>query len=134
MPDRDDDAPAIVLFDGECALCDGSVRWIAERDRRGVFRFAHLGSERARTLLRGEEPAETMVLIAGGRILTRSDAVVGILRRLGLPWSILAAAAILPRGLRDAVYDSVAARRRRWFGGRTACATPTEAMRARLLE
>lgn len=145
--------PPVVLFDGVCNLCNGSVQWIIRRDRRGRFRFAALQSEAGRSLLRraaeaaagGDGPEgralrlaaapepETIVLIADGRVMTHSGAVLGIARRMGLPWSLCAAGLVIPRPLRDAIYRGVARRRYRWFGRTEACMVPTPALRARFL-
>jgi predicted DCC family thiol-disulfide oxidoreductase YuxK len=57
-----------------------------------------------------------VVLIAGGRARLRSDAAIEALRLLGGPWSIAAAARILPGPLRDAAYRTIARHRHAWFG------------------
>lgn len=91
-----------VLIDGECALCNGFAHFIIARDPRRQFDFAA-----------GSDPS-TVVLIEGGRTYTRSTAVLRILKRLGFPWSWLAAVAVLvPAPVRDAVYNMVARYRRR---------------------
>jgi predicted DCC family thiol-disulfide oxidoreductase YuxK len=64
----------------------------------------------------------------------RSDAAIRVVRRLGLPWSLLAVAAVVPRGVRDAVYSWIARNRYRWFGRRDACMVPTPELRARFLD
>lgn len=135
----------MVLFDGVCNLCNASVGWIIRRDRRGVFRFASLQSEFARRALAeaagrpgagGSPPPlpDSIVLLTGGRVLTRSSAVIGIARRLGMPWSMAAVGLVMPRPIRDAIYAFIARRRYRWFGKREACAVPTPALRARFLD
>lgn len=130
-------APTI-LFDGVCNLCNASVQWIIRHDRRSAFRFAALQSEAARRLL-AESPApaalpDSIVLIDADGAHTRSDAVIRIARRLGLPWSLAAAAAVLPRGWRDELYGWVARNRYRWFGRQNTCMTPTAELRGRFLD
>ena len=121
-----------------CNLCDGAVQWIVARDPSAVFRFASLQSGIGQRLARqhGVDPAalDTLVLIADGRALVRSDAVLGVARRLGRPWSWAAAGAALPRPLRDALYRLVARHRVRWFGRRAECRIPTPALAARFLD
>jgi predicted DCC family thiol-disulfide oxidoreductase YuxK len=107
--------PDLVFFDAPCGLCQRGVRFILARDRRARFRFAPLGgatfTQRVATAL-----PDSMAVLTGNRILTRSDAVLHILRRLGGIWALLAAAAApVPRPWRDACYDAVARARHRWF-------------------
>lgn len=60
------------------------------------------------------------------RALVRSEAALAIARRLRFPWPLLAALArVVPRRLRDAVYDAVARRRTRWYGRLDACPLPS---------
>jgi len=107
--------PDLVFYDGPCGLCQRGVRFILARDREARFRFAPLGGA---TFARraAAAPAETMLVLAGDRLLARSEAVLHILRRLGGAWALLATlAALVPRPWRDACYDLVARSRHRWF-------------------
>jgi len=118
----------VLLFDGVCNLCNASVQWVLKRDRKGVFRFAALQSETGRALLRqsglSADHFDTVVLVAGDRVFTRSDAALEIVRRIGGPWSLLAFFKIVPRPVRNAVYDWVARHRYRWFGKTESCMIP----------
>jgi predicted DCC family thiol-disulfide oxidoreductase YuxK len=112
----------LVLYDGGCGLCHRSVASLARRDRDGSrFVFAPLGGETAGTRLGagalGQHPAGTVVLLdEGGRLLTKSDAVLRALVRLGGGWRLLSGAArLVPRPLRDGVYLAVARIRGRLF-------------------
>jgi predicted DCC family thiol-disulfide oxidoreductase YuxK len=128
----------IILFDGVCHLCNGTVRFVLARDRAGRFRFATLQSAAAHRLLASHGGAsavpDSVVLLGGGRLLTRSDAILAVAAGLGWPWAALGAARVVPRGLRDAVYDLVARHRYRWFGRREVCMVPGPEVRARFLE
>jgi len=124
----------IVLFDGVCNLCNGLVRFILARDPAGRFRFASLQSDAARRLLGDAGPAETIVLLEAGKWYTKSSAALRIARAMRVPWPILYAFAIVPRPLRDLVYDWVARHRYAWFGRREACLLPTPELRKRFLE
>ena len=108
---------AVVFFDGTCAMCSRWASFVAARDPRGRFRFAGLESEEGARLLarHGVDAAavDTVVLLQGGRIFTRSTAVLRIVRSLRFPWSLLYGLAIIPRPLRDAVYGWIARRRHR---------------------
>ncbi len=127
----------VILFDGVCNLCNGSVQFIIARDPAAQFRFAPLDSPAARRLI-GESGVssplpDSMVLVEQGRLYTRSDAALRITRRLRFPWPLLYAVVILPRRLRNALYDLIARNRYRWFGKRDACMVPTPELRARFL-
>jgi predicted DCC family thiol-disulfide oxidoreductase YuxK len=129
----------VILFDGLCNLCAGSVRFVLERDPAGAFDFASLQSEAARRLIAnaGRSPAElpdSIVLIDTHGVHLRSDAALRIAARLRQPWPLLAAFRILPRALRDVVYDFVARRRYGWFGKRESCLVPSPNLRARFLD
>lgn len=128
----------VILFDGECNLCDWSVRFVVRHDPRGRFRLAALQSPAGRRLLaeRGVDPRgiDSVVLIEGERWYARSDAALRIARGLAGPWPLLSALRIVPRPLRDWAYDVVARNRFRWFGRRDACLLPTPALRERFLD
>ena len=131
------DATFYVLFDGVCNLCNSSVQFIIRNDRRGRFRFAALQSEAGREILLQyqlpEKALNTVVLIACGRAFTRSTAALEIARRLDGAWPICYAAVVLPRFLRDSVYDFIARNRYRWFGKQEACMMPSPELKQRFL-
>ncbi|HEX5043707.1 MAG TPA: DCC1-like thiol-disulfide oxidoreductase family protein [Candidatus Polarisedimenticolaceae bacterium] len=116
----------LVLYDGTCALCHGVVRFLIARDRAGTaFVFSPLAEA---------STAETVrVQTEGGVLLTRSDAVLYLLERVGGVWRVLALAGrVVPRKLRDAAYTVVARSRYRVFGRTaTACPVVPEHLRAR---
>lgn len=129
---------AIVLFDGVCNLCNGSVQWISKRDKRARFRFASLQSAAAKKALAdaGHEgmSADSVVLIEGDRAYLRTDAALRIAKGLGFPWSLFAVFLIVPAFLRDPIYRLIARYRYRWFGKRETCMVPTKELRARFLD
>ena len=130
---------AIVLFDGVCNLCNGSVQFILDRDRKEHFRFASLQSEKGQAILteRGVAiPAgdpDSIVLIEGTTVYTHSTAALLIARHLSFPWFLGYAGIVWPRFIRDAVYRFIARNRYRWFGKTNECRIPTPALRARML-
>jgi predicted DCC family thiol-disulfide oxidoreductase YuxK len=132
-----DDHP-IILFDGVCNLCSASVQFICRRDPAGRFRFASLQSSAARQTLSRFPTAprdiSTIAWVQGDKLLIKSDAVLEIVRRLKMPWSLLYSLKIVPRPLRDAAYDFIASRRYRWFGRTGSCMVPTPELRSRFLE
>ena len=131
--------PPTILFDGVCNLCNSAVRWIIDRDEAAAFRFASLQSRAGHQAIAatGSSPAslpDSMVLILNGRVLTRSDAAIGIACLLGFPWSMARVLCIVPRVIRDGLYTWIAANRYRWFGRQSTCLIPTASIRVRFLD
>ena len=120
------DSPRIVLYDGRCHLCRSSVRFLVRADKGRIYRLAWLQSPAARSLLRGVELPETdsVILVHRGRTYFRSTAILRALADLGGAWKAVAILLIVPRRLRDAIYDFVGARRYRWFGQYGTCELP----------
>ena len=118
----------IVLFDGVCNLCNGSVRFIIKRDPDGVFKYAPLQSEAAKEILREfglpSGKLESLILIEDGKSYVRSVAALRIARRLGGAWPLLGTLTVVPRPVRDWVYCVVAKNRYKWFGRRDECMVP----------
>jgi predicted DCC family thiol-disulfide oxidoreductase YuxK len=129
---------SVILFDGVCNLCSGSVQFIIARDPAAHFRFAALQSPAAARLLATTiAPAsrpDSIALVDRSRVFTRSTAILRIARGLRFPWSLAYAFVVVPRPIRDWVYDVVARHRYRWFGRREACMVPTPELLARFLE
>ncbi|MEK6210518.1 MAG: DCC1-like thiol-disulfide oxidoreductase family protein [Pseudomonadota bacterium] len=128
----------VILFDGVCNLCTGSVRFVIERDSRKQFRFASLQSPVADKLLgqqRNEaDRLESVVLVVGERIYRKSSAALLIARRLDGLWPLLSVLLAIPRPVRDAVYDWIGRRRYRMFGKRDVCWTPQPELADRFLD
>lgn len=127
-----------MLFDGDCNLCNGSVKFILRRDRRGRFQFASLQSAAGRQALAavgatGPLP-DSIVLVRDGRVAMKSAAALQIARGLRWPWPLLAVFWLVPRPLRDLVYDWIARHRYRWFGKNEACLVPSPELRSRFLD
>ena len=139
----------IVLFDGECNLCNRSVDFLLRHDRKRRLRFASLQSDVARTLLArsgmdalalaphedpdGTEDPSTIVFVDGDRLHVKSGAALRILTAIGWPWRALGAFLIIPPLLRDGVYDWIARNRFQWFGRRDTCRIPTPEERSLFL-
>ncbi len=135
-------APATILFDGVCNLCNGFVQFVIRHDAAGRFRFAALQSAAGQALLvavghsalaaTAADP-DSVLLVEGGRVYTHSTAVLRIAGHLGGAWRAAAVGWLLPRTWRDALYRYVARHRYRWFGRQESCLLPTPALRARFL-
>lgn len=127
---------AIILFDGECAFCEGSVKFIAQRDG-GYFRFGASQSPEAVAILASHgtsrAAARSIVLIEGGEMYLRSTASLRIARRLSAPWRWAGVLLWIPRPIRDGAYAVVAAIRIRLAGRANACEFPPPEIRGRLI-
>jgi len=128
----------ILLFDGVCNLCNGSIQFVIEHDPEGAFRFAPLQSDAAERLLDDvgfhDYDFDTFVLVDGDDYYTKSDAALRVARELDFPWSLAGALRIVPRPLRDAVYDTVATHRYAVFGKKAQCMVPSPDVRERFIE
>lgn len=115
----------LVLFDGDCALCNRSVVFLLEHDRQGTLRFAPLDSETGRRVIGSPKIPSgspgSIVVVDDGDVLWESQAVLRLTRHLRFPWNLLGAARIVPKEIRDAVYRWVARHRLRWFGTSDGC-------------
>lgn len=124
------------MFDGTCAFCERSVRFIATRDR-GYFQFGASQNPEGRALLErfgtSRESARSIILIEDGQLYLRSEATLRIAARLTAPWSYASIFLRVPRPIRDAAYRVVAAIRTRIAGHSNACEIPPPEIRARLI-
>ena len=127
----------VILFDGVCNLCNGSVNFVIDHDPEAYFRFASLQDDAAQPLLRAHgltpDYLDSVVLVEDGKLYRDSTAALRIARKLGAPWSWLYALIVVPRPLRDLVYGYIARNRYRWFGKQDSCRIPTPELRARFL-
>lgn len=129
-------AAPVIYFDGYCGLCNGFVDFVLARDRGRRFRFAPLQgtSAKARFGDPGDVDPTTIVLEDGGVLYQRSTAALRIISQLGGAWSLVAVFRLVPRFIRDAVYDWVARNRYGWFGKRDTCRLPSPEERSVFLD
>jgi predicted DCC family thiol-disulfide oxidoreductase YuxK len=127
----------IILFDGVCNLCNGSVQFVIKRDPEGLFRFAALQSSQGQELMRQHNldtsGLYSIIVVSGDKVWQRSRAALEIVRHLSGLWPLLYAFIIVPPFIRDWVYDRIAANRYKWFGKKEECMIPTPELRARFL-
>lgn len=133
----------LVLYDGVCGLCNGLTQFILKRDSEDHFRFASLQSEFAATLLKRHHISnvdlDTVYVVAdygqsSQQLLARSEAIVHVFGRLGGVWGLLTVGKVLPKALRDALYNVVARNRYRIFGKYDVCLMPEEKYRKKFLD
>jgi predicted DCC family thiol-disulfide oxidoreductase YuxK len=126
----------VVLFDGYCVLCDRSVQFVFDRDRRHAFRFAASQTPGAKPFLArcglGAAPG-TIVFVERDGWSVRSSAAIRMARRLGFPWSLAVIGLVVPAAIRDLGYGVIAKNRLRWFGQRDTCRIPTPEEASRFL-
>lgn len=129
---------AIILFDGVCNFCNTSVNFVIKHDKKDRFRFATLQSATGKKILEKfqEDTAVTdsVILIENSGLYKRSTAILRIAKRLGGVYLLLYGFIIVPRFLRDAVYNFIAQNRYKWFGKKDNCMVPTEEVRRKFME
>ena len=133
----------ILLYDGVCGLCNRLTQFLLKRDARDRLLFASLQSDFAAAILKRhgkdahdldtvyvvrdyEQPAEVL--------LARSDAILYLLQQIGGVWSLTAVGKILPRWLRDRLYNLVARNRYKVFGKHETCMLPEPKHRRKFLD
>lgn len=128
----------VIYFDGTCRLCRGSVRFIARRDPRKHFLFSPLQSPAGRALTErlgmDQDAAGSIILAEGPHAYTRSEAALRIASRLSAPWPLLRVLRVVPRPLRDALYNWIARNRYRWFGQADIASLPDDEWRDRFVD
>lgn len=124
----------LVLFDGECAMCNRFVQWVLRVDTKQRFRFAPLNGKTSQTILnKTVDPTSIIIINDLGHSLTESDAILYLIQKLPLPWSLGRVGYVMPKKIRNAIYRWVAKRRHRLLPGTTACAIASVEERARFL-
>lgn len=128
----------VILFDGVCNLCNNTVQFVIKHDTGGKFKFAALQSDYAKETLKNQSldsaSLSSIVLIDEAKVYTKSTAALRIAKYLnnGLPF--LYHLILLPKFLRDGVYDIIAKNRYKWFGQQENCMIPTPDLKNRFLD
>lgn len=126
------------VFDSDCLLCSGAVRFVLRHERHSQIRFVAARSGTGVALaqqfgLTPEDLDRTFLVVAQGRGLLRSDAALALAAELRAPARWLTVLRVIPRPLRDAGYDLIARNRYRWFGRASDCLIPPADQRARFV-
>ena len=133
----------IVLYDGVCGLCNRAVQFLLKRDRHDRLRFASLQSDFAATLLKrhgiDHKDLDTVYVVlnqgeASEALLAKSDAFLLFVKEIGGVWSIARLGRIIPRPMRNRLYDFVARHRYQVFGKYDACMLPDPRHQHKFLE
>jgi len=126
------DAPgnfSIMLFDGVCNFCSGSVLFSLKRlDNPGV-RFCPMQSPAGQAMLKklgfSLTDYETFIFIEEGKVYTKSEAVIRLGKNLKRPWPVMAGLVeLFPKNLLDWFYIRVARHRYKIMGRKKECLVP----------
>lgn len=129
----------IILFDGHCNLCNNTVNFLIDKDKKDVFRFTSLQSKIGKELLheRGVDTTkiDSIVCIHPGKAYyIKADAALFIAKHLGKGWKVLSFVfQWFPTSFKNTIYDWVARNRYKWFGKQDACRIPTPELQKKFL-
>ncbi len=127
----------IVLFDGVCNFCNSTVNFLLKQDKNAVLKFAALQSNAGQLLLNQynlpPDNFDSFILIENGKAYKSSTAGLRLYNKLPWYWKWTQVFWIVPRPVRDAVYNLIARNRYRWFGKKDSCMIPSAAIRSRFL-
>lgn len=128
----------IILFDGVCNFCNYWVNFVIDHDSKNLFLFAALQSKSGQEILNrfnlSTTDFDTFILVEGNEYSTKSDAVLKIAANLKGISRILVIGKILPKFIRDLIYDLIAKNRYKFFGKRESCRIPTPEEKIKFLE
>lgn len=127
----------VVLFDGDCTVCNRSIEFIALRDKKKRFQFAPLQSLKGIELLKdfsiNPTQLNSLVVLDGKNLFTHSTAVLQIFKNLSGGWRLLYIGVLLPRIIRDKLYTLIAERRHKIFKNKVSCESILPAVKERML-
>ncbi|MDR7129254.1 putative DCC family thiol-disulfide oxidoreductase YuxK [Algoriphagus sp. 4150] len=128
---------SIIFFDGVCNLCNTSIDFVIQRDKNDHFLVGALQEDLSREILSRfevrEDYLDSLVLLEKGKIYYKSTAALKIARNLTGLWPALYILILLPKFLRDPIYNWIGSNRYRWFGKKSTCRLPTPAEKAKFL-
>ena len=126
----------IILYDGDCNLCDHSVQFIIKRDDKALYKFASIQSDIGKELLSNyniSEYNDSFILIENNQCYFKSTAALRVCKNLKGAWKLLYIFLLLPRRFRDIFYNIIGKNRYRWFGKRNSCMLPSPEIKKRFL-
>lgn len=128
---------SIILFDGVCNLCNSSVQFVLKHDKKQQFLFASLQSDAAHKLLLQfnykNSNLNTIILIEEDKIYDKSTAALRISKRLNPLWNTLYIFIVIPKSIRDVIYNFIAKNRYKWFGKSDTCLVYGEKYKKRFI-
>ncbi|NVK48317.1 MAG: DUF393 domain-containing protein [Cyclobacteriaceae bacterium] len=131
------ESKSIIFFDGVCNLCNSSIDFIIQRDKKGRFLVGALQDAFSKKILEDysvkPDYLDSLVLLEKGEIFYRSTAALKISKHLSGLWPLFYGFIILPSWLRDPIYDWIGKNRYRWFGKKNTCRIPSPEEEAKFL-
>ncbi len=115
----------VIIFDGSCTLCSSAISFIQKRDKEKRFLFIPCQSKKAGEFLENKKYGiplnKSVFLFTKNNMFNKSTAIIYILNDLGSIWKISICLLIIPKKIRDSIYDIIAKKRHIWFGKRNSC-------------
>ncbi|GEN45358.1 thiol-disulfide oxidoreductase DCC family protein [Alkalibacillus haloalkaliphilus] len=126
----------VIFFDGVCNLCNGVVQFLIKHDSGDNFRFAALQSdfgERVTSQL-DQHDLDSIIVMTNGKMYTKSSGALQIVKKMDSAWKYLYVLRIIPKPIRDRLYDIIAHNRHKIFGRRDSCMMPTPELKQKFLQ
>ena len=128
----------IIFFDGVCNLCNRFIQFVIKYDKRKLFYFAPLQGRNSKIFLNEKDlkidKIKTIFLFDSGKIYNRSTAVLKIIKLFSNYWSLFYIFIIIPKFIRDLVYNILAKYRYKLFGKMDQCMIPHPSLMDRFLD
>lgn len=128
----------VILFDGVCNFCNYWVNFAIKKDKKKILRFAPLQGETAKRLIADYKINHTnlssVIFIDKGKAYTQSSAALRICKHLESGWKLFYGLIIIPKFIRDAIYNIIARNRYKWFGKKDTCMIPTPELKERFFD
>lgn len=127
----------IILFDGVCNFCNSAVNFTIKRNTKANIMFTPIQSDAGKKLMKQYNlplnDMQSFIYIENGKAYTRSTAALKVCRHLRGLWPLCYSFIIVPKFIRDGVYNWIAKNRYKWFGLRQECMIPTPEVKTRFL-
>lgn len=128
----------VIFFDGVCNLCNASVQFVIEHDKENYFKYSALQGDFAKEILPkfniNPSHFNSILLVENGTLYTKSSAALRVAKKLNGFWPLLYGFIVVPKFIRDWVYDIIARNRYKWWGKKESCWVPTPALRAKFYD
>tara|TARA_B100000497_G_C7692397_1_gene421445 strand:+ start:1706 stop:2107 length:402 start_codon:yes stop_codon:yes gene_type:complete len=129
--------PRVIVFDGVCNLCNWSVQWVLKYDKNASFSFASLQGEFGQNLLKQKsldpKTFDSFLLLEGDQLYTLSTAALRVAKKMSFPFFLFYPFILVPKFIRDKIYEYVANNRYKWFGKIESCMIPDQEVQQRFI-